>query len=533
MSFEIENGVLTKYKPKKGETSVTIPDTVTSINNGAFMFCKNLTEVKIPDSVTSIGNGTFWECPSLKKVKLPNSVTSIGMYTFYNCSNLTEITIPDSVTSIGNDAFKCCKNLTSVNMGSSVKNIGMMAFCNCENLKKINFPDSIAHIEPGAFSSTRWFEEYPGDLVIVDNGILIKYKGNDKHVIIPDSATSIGIRAFDECHNLEKVTIPNSVTNIDRGAFSSCHNLKTVIIPDSVTNIAGGAFNQCYNLKKITIPNTVTNIGDAAFSHCNSLKEITIPDSVISIGEKAFYECKSLKEIKVSEKNTMYSDIDGVLFNKDITELLCYPCGKSENSYILPDSVTNIEDFAFKSCKKITEVKIPDSVINIGAWAFKGCSKLTEVKIPDSVTSVGAWAFSDCSNLEKITLKGFTFKIDEQKLVEDISDAYRMLKTKDFSANIYTPFKNAMIIGHFLDTGDEDAEAFIKKDCLRLFKWLIDEKYIPKIYALLNTHKFVTAENIDEIFEHANQKNNVELKLIFMNYKHEHIGMTKKKPLRI
>ncbi len=108
-----------------------------------------------------------------------------------------------------------------------------------------------------------------------------------------------------------------------------------------------------------------------------------------------------------------------------------------------------------------------------------------------------------------------------------------MLETKDFSAKIYTSLKNAMIIGHFIKTGDEDAEAFIKKGTLRIFKWLIDEEDIPTIYALLNMHKFVTAKNIDKIFDHANQKNNAELKLIFMNYKHKHIGMTKKKALRI
>lgn len=97
-----------------------------------------------------------------------------------------------------------------------------------------------------------------------------------------------------------------------------------------------------------------------------------------------------------------------------------------------------------------------------------------------------------------------------------------MLETKGFSAKIYPSLKSAIIIVHFLKTGDEDAEAFIKKETSSIFKWLIDEEDIPTIYALLNTHKFMNAENLYEIFKYAKQKNNVELKLIFMNYNHEH-----------
>ncbi len=108
-----------------------------------------------------------------------------------------------------------------------------------------------------------------------------------------------------------------------------------------------------------------------------------------------------------------------------------------------------------------------------------------------------------------------------------------MLETKDFSTRLYAPLKRAVVIGHYLKTADEETGAYIKKKTLEMFRWLIDEEDIPTIYSLINTHKFVTAKNIDKIFDHANQKNNAELKLIFMNYKHEHIGMTKKKALRI
>ena len=113
MGFEIEDGVLYRYDEEQGVTSVTIPNSVTSIRDCAFYGCKSLTSVTIPDSVTSIGYRVFDGCSSLTNVTIPNSVTSIGDHAFFGCRSLTSITIPDSVTEIGWHAFKGCNNLKS------------------------------------------------------------------------------------------------------------------------------------------------------------------------------------------------------------------------------------------------------------------------------------------------------------------------------------------------------------------------------------------------------------------------------------
>ena len=132
-------------------TSITIPDSVTSIEESTFEGCSSLTSITIPNSVTSIGDSAFRSCSSLTSITIPEGVTSIGSSVFYNCSSLTSITIPDRVTSIGNYAFENCSSLTSIAIPDSVTSIGYYAFENCSSLTSITIPDSVTSIGYEAF----------------------------------------------------------------------------------------------------------------------------------------------------------------------------------------------------------------------------------------------------------------------------------------------------------------------------------------------------------------------------------------------
>ena len=292
---------------------------VTKIGNKAFYDCSGLTSVTIGNSVTSIGDHAFYGCSGMTSVTIGNSVKSIGQSAFEGCSGLTSVTIPNSVTSIGERAFYNCSGLTSVTIGNSVESIGREAFQHCLGLTSVTISDIAA-----------WCNiEFVYDSNPLKYASHLYLNGEEvKDLVIPNSVTSIGERAFYNCSGLTSVTIPNSVTSIGSTAFAFCSGLTSVSIPNSVTSIGDDAFYFCTRLtsvhisdiaawcniefdyydsnplshahhlyvngeevKDLVIPNSVTSIRNNAFSGCSGLTSVTIPNSVTSIGERAFSYC--------------------------------------------------------------------------------------------------------------------------------------------------------------------------------------------------------------------------------------------------
>ncbi len=203
------------------------------------------------------------------------------------------------------------------------------------------------------------------------------------------------------------VNIPNTlnghtVVEIGKYAFKNNDALESVSIPDTVKTIGEFAFYNCVNLKSANIPNNATEIGTAAFYKCTSLNGITIPAGVKTIGITAFECCTSLDNLKVESGNQNYIDIDGVLFSKDLKTLYQYPLGKNAASYVVPDTVTVIEEGAFAE-NKLTSLTFPEGLTKIGKDAC-GWSPLEEIVIPDSVTEIGNWAFCGCTQLKSAKL---------------------------------------------------------------------------------------------------------------------------------
>jgi hypothetical protein len=229
-----------------------------------------------------------------------------------------------------------------------------------------------------------------GDLEysVLDDGTveITDYNGSAKTVDIPEKING------------------KSVTSIGDCAFRYCTSLKSITIPNSVMEIGSSAFSGCSSLTSITIPNSVTEIGVYAFKGCTSLTSITIPNSVTNIGDSTFWGCSSLTAIYVTVDNKNYTSVNGVLFNKDKTALICYPAGKTDKSYKITNSVTSIGNYAFNGCSSLTSVTIPNSVTEIGGSAFVDCASLKSITMPNSVTSIGDMAFYKCSSLTSITI---------------------------------------------------------------------------------------------------------------------------------
>lgn len=255
------------------------------------------------------------------------------------------------------------------------------------------------HQEP-----TPWYENR--DLikkVVVEEGVTsigsdaFRRCSNLTNIIMPDTLTSIQGYAFDRCSSLKDIDIPDGVTHIYEYTFDECSSLSNINISASVTDIEEYAFTGCSSLKSVVIPDSVTYIGRNAFNRCSSLTSVTFGSGVSIIGSYVFNECNSLNNITVSENNAEYSSKEGVLFNKDKTELLIYPLGK-EGAYTIPNSVTSIANYAFYVCDKITNVIFPKSVTQIGDYAFSNCYGLTEVNI-HNVNKIGQFAFAQCTNI--------------------------------------------------------------------------------------------------------------------------------------
>lgn len=257
------------------------------------------------------------------------------------------------------------------------------------------------------YSSHKPWDNYKSKItkVVIGDGVTVIgdyafYEYNIKSLVISNTVKSIGDYAFYDC-NMETVTIPDSVTGIGGYAFASCETLLTVSLGDGLKSISA-SFIYCSGLTHVDIPNSVTHIDSYAFAHCSALTEVAIGDGLTYMGMDAFYDCGSLKEISVSGKNKNFCDSEGVLFDKEKTELLCYPAGKTQSKYEIPYGVTTISRHAFYNCDSLISVTIPDSVTDIGVQAFDNCSSLVSMEIPDSVQSIGAGVFEECEKLTEI-----------------------------------------------------------------------------------------------------------------------------------
>lgn len=326
--------------------------------------------------VTTIGNSSFRGCTSTNII-IPNSVTTIMEGAFWRCTNLTSIDIPSSVTSIEGD------NL----------------FAGCSSLKTINID-----------SNNSKYSNYNQDGILYNKNIstIICYPAGKTITTfsIPSEVKSIQNSAFSGCNNLSEITIPSSVTTIGRYAFGACENLTKVTMSNGVKEIQTRAFDRCTNLTQINIPNTIQTIGSEAFSECHNLESIIIPSSVTSLEASAFHNCYKLINISVDTSNNTYSNYnnDGILYNKNISKIISYPPAKQETVFTIPNSVTNIDKYAFWRCVNLKEIIIPDAVTDIGESAFHYCDNLTKITIPNSVTTINKYAFSGCSKLTSAKL---------------------------------------------------------------------------------------------------------------------------------
>ena len=233
-----------------------------------------------------------------------------------------------------------------------------------------------------------------------ENGVKYDFK-------IDDTATNTGTLTISKIEGdgtTKGEITQKGVTNAMSSYGKDIAAINKVKIEAGITIIGSDAFSNCELLSNVTIPESVKSIGKLAFNGCIALTSVTIPKSVETMTVSAFDGCISLIEITVDKENSTYKDIGGVLFTKDGAQLIRCPVGKVDPSYKIPDGVTSIGDYAFRSCKSLESVTIPEGVTSIGYKAFFWCGPLKSVIISNSVKSIGDDAFSHCESLSSITI---------------------------------------------------------------------------------------------------------------------------------
>lgn len=371
--FIVENGVLLSFSGS--DATVTIPDDVYYIADGAFKGNTNISKLNLHNKVQAIGNEAFYGCTSLQEVTGGDNVGFSGAYAFYNTPFLADsgskhkilgsvllggnisgdAEIPDGVRMIAPYAFADNTSLVTLKTPDSLNVIGEGAFYRCTNLSEVIIGNNVSDIGPLAFSGTKIINNSKDDFVIIGNGFLLQYKGNET-----------------------EATVPDTVKHITGCAFYSNSDIIKVIVPEGVCSVGERAFMNCANLKAVDLPDSLIMIDKEAFAKCKALKSATIPENVTLLGESVFYGCSSLE--KAEFKN--FGDIPrGTFANCTALEYVN-----------LPLNINSIGDSAFLNCTKLTDLSASNSLSVIGTDAFKGTDNLTVSCIE------GSYVYSYCTD---------------------------------------------------------------------------------------------------------------------------------------
>jgi hypothetical protein len=238
-----------------------------------------------------------------------------------------------------------------------------------KRIKRINIPESYTSIGESAFQNCTGLTEVklPENLVSIGEYVFDGCTGLTR-INLPEKLTTVGKYAFWGCIGLTEIKFPESLTSIGDSAFCRCTGLAEIILPQGLTSLGEMVFGDCTGLTKIRFPESLTSIGEWAFNSCTGLTEINLPENLTSIGGWAFWDCTELREIKFSE------------------------------------GLTAIGDSAFRGCFGLTGVNLPRGLTAIEGWAFSDCIGLTSVKLPESLTSIKSGAFDNCTGLTEMSM---------------------------------------------------------------------------------------------------------------------------------
>lgn len=422
---------------------IELPHSIKGLSRKLFAKCKALREVIMPSTIEFIGSKAFEGCESLYSIAIPVGVKGIGSAAF-SYSGLREVVIPDTVEELGESAFLECRHLHSTLVPGSIKTIPEFCFGDCRSLSQITICEGIESIEDAAFSACPSLKklflpegmkrfgkvdtlEYSliNDLYVPSTlEDIVPYNRGDGsgyvNLHIPFGMKTIAEKDiedskkefeehgdyYDEPSELfEYAVIDNLIVEVLDGSkntltvkgLSNQYVSKDIVIPSSahikgkyyrIARIETNAFYNITFLNTIKISDGISSIGAHAFSYCSSLKKVEFPASLTEIEGELFYDCNNLESIFVDFDNPKFLSVNGVLYTKDHKKIVAYPNAKGKD-YKIIEGTEYIENFAFKSCVDLENLRLPQSICVIGDNVFYGCDKLKNVVIPDGLKKIG------------------------------------------------------------------------------------------------------------------------------------------------
>ena len=324
--------------------TVSVPDTVTEIEPGAFMFAEYLEGIRIAEGNPALvfTDGVLYnkEKQSLMlylrtnaagHFDVPEGIRGIEDKAFVR-ARLVSLSLPESMECIGRESFDQCSFLEEISLPEGLKFIGADAFDNCDRLHRITIPAGVTDIEEAAFTDNRLreirvapgnevFAVSGGALVNIRDGVLIAYptQAEAESCAVAEGVKRIGRFAFYRAHHLKQISLPEGLLEIGRGAFVSCDHLTGIDLPDSVTTLEKMAFEGNSDAKRLhlpagltaitenfdgigvetlEIPETVTSV-EKSFRSLRNLKEVVLPGSLESVGGNAFAFCRNLESVTI------------------------------------------------------------------------------------------------------------------------------------------------------------------------------------------------------------------------------------------
>lgn len=419
--FKMEGTTLVKYRGT--EESVSVPDTVEVIGEGAFEGNDKVELVVLPKSVTKIEPYAFWNCENLETVVLNTGMTEVGDYAFANCTGLKKMSIPDNIKSIGVQAFMDCVKLTDITIAPEVLYIHETSFDGCYRLTihcdKGSAADKYAesfyerqkempeYEDVGNYDSEdEEISEAPipdtpetipgtmlGDTKVVGNQAFVFINNTNQEVLSGNAQGAMESETIDtegSNGNLPKFAIVDHKIVADQAYYKN-NSLQEVMLPEGIEEVGQFAFARS-TVTRVDMPETVKSIGYGAFYHCDGLTDVNLPNSIENVEPEAFTHTAWVGAFR-DESGEDFLISGGVL--------VAYK-GRQEK-VVVPDGVRVIAAEAFKEHMEIKEVVLPDSLLTVGEGAFEGCSKLSVVVPGKGVRRIKDRAFAG-SALYKITL---------------------------------------------------------------------------------------------------------------------------------